>query len=1289
MKLISLALLALPLSAAVDNLQLVGATSTQLVVSYTAPSLSACTLEASRESDYTPLALDVDTSYYSGASSDSRSGNITQGRYRVFVIGKQGPSAIETASDGYTRSRALRAATEYYIRVICGGDTATLVARTTNIPLGDSRGEALAVAAPWTYKQVSPSKIANPEFNDPYTGALIKNPAALAGFGYSQSTATSGDGYSPTGCNLTLSGVKGSCNFVEAIDPNEVWAATTGTITDAIAANDDNFVTYSGTAQEKLYLRLGNGKMPTHSTLGPDSGNTGGALVFQNLHFSALTSDASGDGGYLLVCLTMDGVNCISPERRVTLTETEAVYSVCADSPCTTKDNPGDIMWDQAPGLVPGAARVYNESGSLTTLKFSGTNAAAACNALIVGESIQVYDSRTNGINPYIIAVSAKSCGSSPPQITIPSGYDLAHNGTTGVTFWWNGGVNGRHYGALVWKESTASESTISIDLPLWRAASRPGWVLAFGSGGFGKRCQNVPTAGGYYLCMTSSDGNMIIGVKPGVDGLDIVNYGAAGWRGDLINAGLSNTGYLTGSSSAANDAMWDDELPGVFYMYYTSAAGCGPVIVKMTLSLATPSAADPDGTNYPGGTRIPSAGISSAVILTPCGSGENDFSLTTQRGRISSEWINKGSLFPSCSLEAVQGLTLIETCKAGIQDSHGFVFAYDLGNRLPAGAGFVGTQGGNTQQAFGGFLVSAHYYARWCGEHTYQNPMSAAGSPFALVELGTKAPMTLTVDTGLSACDARNTPGTCGACPDVTLDGFNYNGKNWCATINVSSSCASVSAPAGCTDGDPISSGATESPNLKWYQPLQVGDIIKRGNEHLKLLVKNSQTQWVVIRGWGSQSSSNSADSWVPLTTSGGLTWQTWCGGNEKNPLTTTVEAPYGLAWYFGDDADGTNTTYTFLNRFQNHGFHSTDYGVFPDYTACKMTFSDPASVLACLTTGSFIQLPTTFSGAATGACNGNACEKHPGGNQVLGDTRWFADVNPRMFHGAGENGVSLVSGKTYIYQYDGDQTISPRHFDHEAYMGRWPMLRTDTLTDAASDTGKWCVAIVTNDCFSGSTAGKLYFVTDIFDTTFIPLSTCRESQFGTINGDACMGPSNGVGAAVTQWRVPTANGQPAYNGVGTRAVGKEWRTYREAATENVKADPTGTALLARALWYIIPPPFPGADSRNRGTFAPIPVTIGGVPSGTDNVLVQFGYNDSFQCSRNRDNTCYAESATLDQTTPFRFDHETLTGVSCASGCTVTIPALHNRVLYYRLVFRNSGGTVLHRGPTQVMTVL
>lgn len=1287
-------LLSSPAFGAIQGLSSVGATSGQIVISYTAPSLDSCKVEVSTDSAYGVVEKDVDATLYSNQDRDlSRASTISVGRHRIVVLGRigfeNGLPAVEEASNGYHLSRALRADTPYYIRVSdCGdGDSQTLTVRTTNIPLGDSRGMGLAAHPTdrWRYLQSTQNPTQNREFADPYTGALIKNPPELRGFAYAQSTETSGDGYTPSGCNVTLGGVNGSCTFTAAV--SSTWTATSGTVTDAIAADDNNFAEYSGTAQDKLWLRLGSNKNPVNST-------TGQTLSFQNLHFSAKTSDATGEGGWMRVCITGNGVDCISPPRRVTLTESEAVYSVCGDDPCT-KDNPGDFMVDYFPSIVPGKSRVYNVSGNLTALKFSGPDALEACNDTFAGEYLQIYDSRTNAISPYVIQVSSTTCGASPPEATIPGGYDLAHNGTKGVTFWRNDGIGGPRYGALIWKESVTSTSTISVDLPLWRAASSMPYKLAFGSGGFGKRCQNVPNANGYYPCMTGVFENVIIGVKPlESGGLDIVNYGLAHWRGDLINAGLTSTSYPA-QTSAGNDAPWDDEDSGVFYTKFDSTAACGGVFVKMTLSFSTTTVAnpDPDGT-YPYGTRAKTAGLSSTSILTPCGSGASDFSLNTQRGRISSEWLSKGSMFSQCSIEGVQGKTLIEICRAGEQDSHGFVFAYDLGNKLPAGAGFVGTRGGNTQQAFGGFLVPANHESRFCGVHTYQNPMTLEGSPFALIELGSKGPHSVTVTTALSACNSRATPGTCSTCPAVTVDGFDYTGKSWCDTIDVTSSCSAVGAPAECVDGDPVTSGAAESPNLKWYQGFAVGDVIQRNGELLKLLKKNTTTQWEVLRGWGYQSSDNSSDIYAPQTHSGGLTWSTWCGGQSKNPLVTNPESPWGLAWYFGDDPNGTISSYTFLNRFQNHGFHFVNYGVFPDYTINRFDLSDPISNAASISNGSFIQLHTTYGGKLTQSsnsssnCSGNGCEKHPGANQVRGDPSWFSDVNPRMFHPSGTNGATLVSGSTYTYQYSGVAIISPKHFDIVGYMGRWPFRRVDTLTDDPADTGKMCIAIAANDCFSGSTAGKVYFVNSVFDTTFMPLSTCRESQFGTTNGDACFGPEVGMGATISQWGVPDSNGISVLNGRKTRAVSREWRSYREAATENVKTDPTGKALLARNMWYVAVPPFPKGDSRNRGTFTPVPVNISGVPPSTDNVLVQFGHNPSFQCSRNRDNTCYAESATLNEATPFQFDHETLTGLSCASGCTVTVPAISNRVLYYRIIYRDAGDNVILTGKTRVKAI-
>jgi hypothetical protein len=69
---------------------------------------------------------------------------------------------------------------------------------------------------------------------------------------------------------------------------------------------------------------------------------------------------------------------------------------------------------------------------------------------------------------------------------------------------------------------------------------------------------------------------------------------------------------------------------------------------------------------------------------------------------------------------------------------------------------------------------------------------------------------------------------------------------------------------------------------------------------------------------------------------------------------------------------------------------------------------------------------------------------------------------------------------------------------------------------------------------------------------------------------------------------------------------------------------------------------------------------------------VVEFGYGEngsagSFFCT-SRQEACVATSSTMNQASPFYYEQsETYSGVSCASGCTVVVPALSQRVLYYR----------------------
>lgn len=114
-------------------------TPTSSIMSYTAPTTSACTVEVSESASYTPLVNDVNATLITSspaANLDSRAGSVGAGTTsRVFVAGSR---TIVLGADTVTYySRALQANTLHYYRITCNSTTfATGTFTTANIPVG-------------------------------------------------------------------------------------------------------------------------------------------------------------------------------------------------------------------------------------------------------------------------------------------------------------------------------------------------------------------------------------------------------------------------------------------------------------------------------------------------------------------------------------------------------------------------------------------------------------------------------------------------------------------------------------------------------------------------------------------------------------------------------------------------------------------------------------------------------------------------------------------------------------------------------------------------------------------------------------------------------------------------------------------------------------------------------------------------------------------------------------------------------------------------------------------------
>jgi hypothetical protein len=154
------------------------------------------------------LVHDVDPSLFGNADLDNRPGNISQGKRRVFVIGKR---TAEAALNGKRVSRALQVFTTHFFRISCGSAEATGSFTTANLALGKAYPE-IPPADPTHPGEYSwpdmPNTDSNPQMIDPLTGILFQ-PLSRPG----EKTDYWPSGSQTSHCSATLSGGGYHCDL--------------------------------------------------------------------------------------------------------------------------------------------------------------------------------------------------------------------------------------------------------------------------------------------------------------------------------------------------------------------------------------------------------------------------------------------------------------------------------------------------------------------------------------------------------------------------------------------------------------------------------------------------------------------------------------------------------------------------------------------------------------------------------------------------------------------------------------------------------------------------------------------------------------------------------------------------------------------------------------------------------------------------------------------------------------------------------------------------------------------
>jgi hypothetical protein len=291
-----------------------------------------------------------------------------------------------------------------------------------------------------------------------------------------------------------------------------------------------------------------------------------------------------------------------------------------------------------------------------------------------------------------------------------------------------------------------------------------------------------------------------------------------------------------------------------------------------------------------------------------------------------------------------------------------------------------------------------------------------------------------------------------------------------------------------------------------------------------------------------------------------------------------------------------------------------------------------------------------------------------------------------------------SLVTDPDDIFGSAGVASLNRKLMATGASCGSHPLMDLSgpgsRIAADVSASYSYCIARVNGECVSNSTAGQIYV-----NCPGVVWDRCTGSGIhgGTplgVGNDICV---SNVGAAANAVRQFTLD-HTDFAGAFTRTlVTATSRLRMVGGFENNRLLPDNSWLLFRAewlnynreeMWMAKMLPYPATDSIGRGTFVPMVLNLQ-PPAGVsvDNAVVQFGYAEyGGNCTSRRD-SCIANSAMI-AATPFQFASENPRGVSCSSGCTIAIPAISQRILYYQVNYRDKSNAVLSSSPQQAAAV-
>jgi len=1282
----SLFLVACASFATVNNVRVLGTTATQATVAYTAPDGSACSTAVSQTADtqgnpIAPLAHDIDPAVFPGANLDSRAGNIVMGQARLFLIGKRD---AEKGQDGRYYSRALQAYTTYYGAITCGSSTALFTFQTSNVPLG------IGYADPWPADVTnpgawaapsSPGSIVNEQFVEPQTGLRVQH-LTYPGFGY--------QGYPNNAFSTAYNQNQNPC------DSAGPWLSPCNAVGSSGYASATNSTSWLVLRPNNISFGWG-GTDPTY----------GYSLNQLQVGLKGHCGSSNASLCQVDVCLTMNaGASCATAIQTITLPPTtDAVVTAGTYNPGSMGIDPW--LFDSNPKISRPDASTHQGQVTVSGSTLTVTNGDWFNSSWTAGGQGRIRLSNVSKTD----ACAAPPATNTSIEAAISSGFGstLTVTAAPGSYAYYCAPA----FGAMIRRHTPDSGSSIYVQAATYSyVSSQPGEWL---DQGFTDICSNVAVGGGYQCMLPVGGGGVaLVWINPSSGTANMIGPASA-------NAKSTGTDQWSTSNCplfAPEAYQTIDDTKSAPTWYCVATSGGKQVILQVTYtgpySTVNRVFANGDGIGTGSATASDNYSITfaNAVItdLTPTSLGKDLVSLinTYIGANIDQYYGQSGDKAMTCANGPVQQGNMLVYCYRG-QDTMAWLAVFSPGDGIPAHAGQPG--GPNVIAAMSTW---GHGASRWSNDHSTQDYGHSGYFGYGADSIG---------------------PGTAGEGATVSIVTTNT------ALTNVGSDCSTWGNPMGVTGNNCIlllinaNSGSYEPYYWASVPPqqqtpgelstAQVGDIfcisesasscnwLAPTNEILMLIQKGANGQWVFKRNAGHWTvgpfalNDSNTKYLLAMSTATNLSYY-------DATYTNYYSIGWGgnVLWDYRNDPNGLNPVID-PGFFDAHGYQRQTSSV----EAGNYPYSPWSGVYRVRRSANFSQLFTTPAQYATanpafaglqGPASTNIWQSHPSGsgdNATPNEGQAAFDVRPLVGvqTTAPSSPFTAVSGQLWMNTYsvtDADDigSLNRKVFATAASSGPHPLADVSgpasSISDQPSSSYQYCVVRIAGECRSGSVAGQVYV-----NAPGIVYPWCYgnpvSGQGNPQVNDICLSNSPPAGQGLIQFSTLQSDQLGQLQRILVRPMNGKLKYTSGFGNARVLPDNSwvlfqGNYLdsLSRSNFMALLPSFPPSDSVARGALEPVTVSVRPPAGmGVNNAVIQFGYLEYAQagvpyCTSRLDG-CFANAATVPSgTTPFLYASENPSGLPCASGCSIAIPAIAQRQLFYRIQYRNASNALISATP-------